>query len=184
MSLDVNGNPLVEECQQHDFMVMYTAPEVASAFASLYANEDGRLDKMWNFWSVVSEKFATNQHVIGYDILNEPWCANMYHNASLFTHPESFDRDVLFPLEQQASQTVRAKDTEHFIFFEPSQFPDTLPFFGGYTLPLGYPETPGGDANLDKQVLNDHTYCCQADPAVCATGEPPLDTREFCRAFH
>jgi endoglycosylceramidase len=100
MSLDVNGNPLVEECQQHDFMVMYTAPEVASAFASLYANEDGLLDKMWNFWSVVSEKFATNQHVIGYDILNEPWCANMYHNASLFTHPESFDRDVLFPLEQ------------------------------------------------------------------------------------
>ena len=34
----------------------------------------------------------------------------MYHNATLFTHPESFDRDVLFGLEQQASQTVREKD--------------------------------------------------------------------------
>ena len=35
MTEDANGLPLVEECQKHDFMVMYTAPEVASAFASL-----------------------------------------------------------------------------------------------------------------------------------------------------
>lgn len=79
---------------------MYTAPEVASAFAGLYANEDGIRDKLMAFWSVVSEKFAANPHVIGYDILNEPWAANLYHNASLFTHPESFDRSVLFGLEQ------------------------------------------------------------------------------------
>lgn len=148
--VDDKGLPLVSQCQEQDFMVMYTAPEVASAFAGLYANEAGLLDKMMDFWSVVSERFAANQYVIGYDILNEPWTANMYHEQSLFTHPESFDRDVLYPLEQRASQTVRAKDTEHFIFFEPAQFPDTLPFFGGYTLPLGYPATPGGEEYLDK----------------------------------
>lgn len=61
-------------------MTMYTAPEVASAFAALYANEDGLRDKLMAFWSLISEFFEPNDNVIGYDILNEPWAANMYHN--------------------------------------------------------------------------------------------------------
>lgn len=84
-------------------MTMYTAPEIASAFAALYDNQDGLRDKLMQFWSTISDFFAPNDNVIGYDILNEPWAANLYHNATLFTHPESFDRDVLFGLEQQAS---------------------------------------------------------------------------------
>jgi endoglycosylceramidase len=59
-------------------MQMYTAPEIASAFDALYSNKDGLLDKMLSFWSVVAERFAANENVIGYDILNEPWAANMY----------------------------------------------------------------------------------------------------------
>ena len=82
---------------------MYTAPEVASAFASLYANEDGLLDKMFAFWSVVSEKFSQNPNVIGYDILNEPWPANIYKEESLFIEPTKFDKEKLFPLEQKAN---------------------------------------------------------------------------------
>jgi hypothetical protein len=33
---------------------MYTAPEVASAFAALYDNVDGIQDKMMDFWKVVA----------------------------------------------------------------------------------------------------------------------------------
>ena len=77
---DDDGLPLISECQKHDFMDMYTAPEVASAFGALWANENGLQDKMMAFWSVVSEKFAATENVIGYDIFNEPWAANMYHN--------------------------------------------------------------------------------------------------------
>jgi endoglycosylceramidase len=98
MTEDANGNPLTSECQQHDFMKMYTAPEIASAFSALYTNQDGLLDKMMAFWNVVSTRFANNPNVIGYDILNEPWAANMYLEQSLFTHPTSFDRDILFPV--------------------------------------------------------------------------------------
>jgi endoglycosylceramidase len=77
---------------------MYTAPEVASAFDALYQNKDGLQDKMMAFWSVVSERFATNTNVIGYDIINEPWAANMYYDQSLLLQPRSFDADILFPL--------------------------------------------------------------------------------------
>ena len=139
---------------------MYTAPEVASAFASLYANDEGLLDKMFDFWSVVSEKFSQNPNVIGYDIFNEPWPANIYKDESLFIEPEKFDREKLFPIAQRANTVVREKDSEKIIFFEGAQFPETEPFFGGITMPLGFPDTPGGADQLDKQVLNDHTYCC------------------------
>jgi endoglycosylceramidase len=57
MPVDENGLPLVSACQQHDFMTMYTAPEIASAFAGLYNNEDGLRDKLMQFWSVISEFF-------------------------------------------------------------------------------------------------------------------------------
>lgn len=77
---------------------MYTAPEVASAFDALYQNKDGLLDKMFAFWTEVSARFKSNPNVIGYDILNEPWPANMYKDASLFFKPRKFDSDVLFPV--------------------------------------------------------------------------------------
>jgi hypothetical protein len=79
LQYDKDGNPLIEDCAQQDFMQMYTAPEVASAFSALYQNEDGLLDKLMDFWAVVSKRFQDNEYVIGYDILNEPWAANMYH---------------------------------------------------------------------------------------------------------
>jgi len=86
---------------------MYTAPEVASAFSSLYTNEDGLLDKMFSFWTEVADRFSKNPNVIGYDILNEPWPANMYYDASLFFHPLKFDKEILFPVAQRAHDVVR-----------------------------------------------------------------------------
>jgi aryl-phospho-beta-D-glucosidase BglC (GH1 family) len=53
---------------------------------------------MMDFWKVVAKKFSDNPNVIGYDILNEPWAANMYHDASLFYDTKKFDRTKLFPL--------------------------------------------------------------------------------------
>lgn len=100
METDDLGRPLLTECAKHSFEDMYTAPEVASAFAALYANENGLLDKMWDYWRVVSTKFAANPNVIGYDIFNEPWPANLYKEESLFVEPTKFDKEKLFPVSQ------------------------------------------------------------------------------------
>jgi endoglycosylceramidase len=130
-------------------MDLYTAPEVASSFQALYRNENGLLDKMFAFWAVVAERFKNNPNVIGYDILNEPWGVN-YHDSSLLLSPSKFGRDTLYPIAKRGDQVVRKANDQKLVFFEPSQFPDTLPFFGGITNPMSFPETPGGSANLDK----------------------------------
>jgi endoglycosylceramidase len=61
------------------------------------------------------------------------------------------------------------------MFFEPGEFPDEMGIFGGFVFNLGFTEAPGGADKKDLHVLNDHTYCCQLSPTICATGEPPLD---------
>ncbi len=55
---------------------------------------------------------------------------------------------------------------------------------GGITAKLPFTETPGGSSYVNREALNDHLYCCQADANVCATGEPPIDRKDFCKAFH
>lgn len=79
---------------------------------------------------------------------------------------------------------IREHDDEKVIFFEAAQFPDTEPFLGGKTIPIGFSDTPGGADYVDRQALNDHSYCCQASGPMCETGEPPLDKADVCREFH
>lgn len=72
------------------------------------------------------------------------------------------------------------------MYFEPGQFPDAMGIDGGKVYPLGFTQAPGGTSqqNLSTQVLNDHSYCCQKDPNMCATGEPPLNRAQECLDWH
>ena len=70
------------------------------------------------------------------------------------------------------------------MFFEPTQFPDTIGILGGIVVNLGFTAPPGGQNNSTKHVLNDHTYCCQLSPEICATGEPTEDKEQVCREWH
>lgn len=74
------------------------------------------------------------------------------------------------------------------MFFEPAQVPDIYPGFDPkvFVRPLGFTEAPGAvdAANPTNHVLNEHTYCCQADVPICAkTGEPQAKDKDTCEAF-
>ena len=72
------------------------------------------------------------------------------------------------------------------MYFEPGQFPDTIGVNGGLIFPTGFTMAPGGNdtVSLQTQVFNDHSYCCQKDPKMCATGEPPLSRSVECQEWH
>lgn len=68
------------------------------------------------------------------------------------------------------------------MMFEPGQFPDELPIGRtGLVNSVGFPKPPGGEIGSTNHVLNDHHYCCQLKPEICAaTGEPQKGTEEIC----
>jgi len=111
-------------------------------------------------WEVVAAKFKANPYVLGYDLLNEPWPANFYTDFSLIYETTKFDRTKNFALHVNGHNHIRKHDDEKILFFEPAQFPNNLPFFGGIVMPVGFEQTPGGKEYHNREVLNDHSYCC------------------------
>jgi endoglycosylceramidase len=72
---DANGLPLLEDCQTEEFSSFYLTRESISLFRAIYFNEHGMRDNFINFWQAVAEKFHDNEHVMGFDPLNEPFPA-------------------------------------------------------------------------------------------------------------
>jgi len=60
------------------------------------------------------------------------------------------------------------------MWFEPTQFPDAYPLFGGWVPAVGYEIPPGGEIGSKTHILNDHAYCCGLSATECAAGEPQM----------
>jgi endoglycosylceramidase len=117
---DESGLPLIEDCTKHKFFMYYTSPEVASGFDAFYKNENNVLDKFMLFWDYISKRFANDPNVIGFDILNEPFSANIYHKAMLFFQPQKFVREILYPITKNFTERILANAPDKIVFFEPS----------------------------------------------------------------
>jgi endoglycosylceramidase len=133
----------------------------------------------------VAKRFAGNPYIVGYDPLNEPFPSNIYADPTLFLEPGKFDRVALQPLFNRTFvEAYQPADSSKIMFFEPTQFPDTMGILGGIVWNLGFTKPPGAENGSPVHVLNDHTYCCQLDPAVCATGEPNPSYKDACQDWH
>lgn len=176
------GYPYISQCQSHSFVDYFNTPEAADGYSRIYKNTYGLQDRFNQFWNITSAHFASNPYVIGYDILNEPLQANMVTEPWVKI-PGVNDFVNLQPLYERITETIRTNDDQKIIFFEPIQA-DLLPYLGGMVFPIGFNNTPGGPSYNNRQVLNDHSYCCQGRKDICETGEPPLQEKAFCDALN
>ena len=48
------------------------------ARADLYNNHNGMMDDMVRFWAKSASVYSNNSNVIGYELINEPWCGDIY----------------------------------------------------------------------------------------------------------
>ena len=179
---DENGIPLIEDCVKGNFMFYHTSPDLTSIYSQFYKNEKGILDKFVSFWKVLATKFRNNQYVIGYDLWNEPWPGDFYNNI-LHWIPGKADKEDLLPMYRKIDKELREIDDNYIMMFEPTPFPDVLPILGGIIVG-GFKEAPLAPQYNDRQVLNMHSYCCQASPSMCKNGEPPLESKDTCRKHH
>ena len=72
-----------------DYVTLYcTADHFTTATSKsvgrLYDNYQGLLDKFAQFWGAVAERFADNEFILGYEILNEPWCGDVYEVQTFY----------------------------------------------------------------------------------------------------
>jgi endoglycosylceramidase len=135
---------------------------VRQGFQNFYDNKDGLQDKYLKYWEVLAEYFADNEYVIGFDILNEPWPSTISNETEMFMQ---FDEDILAPLYDDISATIRAKDDKKVLFFQSGAFPTVIP--QGAISQVGFSTSPGGKRYQDYSALSQHAYCCQHNPDYC-----------------
>lgn len=130
---DSDGNPLIQDCQKNNFALYYTSPESFTLFRAFYWNHDGIQDKYVNYWGKVSSFFANNSYVVGFDPFNEPMAS--WHgvlDALYVMWPGEMDDAELAPLYTRIQEKYLAANPDSLMWFEPSQFPDTIGVGKGY----------------------------------------------------
>lgn len=52
---------------------------------------------MLKYWDTVSKRFANNQYVVGYDLLNEPPAGDVWRNTTNYINTTKTEKEVLQP---------------------------------------------------------------------------------------
>jgi endoglycosylceramidase len=130
------------------FPTGYWTPEVSTVFDSFWAGEHDLLAGWVDAWRVAAREWRDQPHLMGYDLLNEPWMGREWPTCLADGCPDSY-RTELQPAMERARRAIRAIDGRNLVWWEPQQFA------GGQPLDTFYEAVPG-----ERQLgLSWHSYC-------------------------
>jgi endoglycosylceramidase len=81
-----DGFPLRSDCNKYDWPSYYSTYDASKTFEALYdATEasQGQLAAWADFWTYLASEFKDNEHVLGYELINEPWAGDIFSHPSL-----------------------------------------------------------------------------------------------------
>ena len=116
----------------------------------LYKNYNGLMDKFAAFWGLVAQTFSDRDMVIGYELMNEPWCGDIFEDPTLL-FPGIADRQFLEPMYDVLAAEIRKYDDETIILFEAITWEIT-----GIGEALGFTHPPGGFEYSNRSILSFH----------------------------
>ena len=104
-----------------NYLVM---PALNRAFDHLWLNDraaDGRrLQAAFGAaWRHVAERFGGARHVLGYNLLNEPWPGSQYPSCVSPTGCPGFDRAFLEPFSERVIAAIRRADRRKLVWYAP-----------------------------------------------------------------
>merc|ERR1719317_916283 len=115
--VDEDGHPSRADCESISWPNYHFSTALSKSVGRLYDNYEGILDKFAQFWGTVATRFAESDFILGYEIMNEPWCGDVYEDPTLLI-PGVADRRNLQPVNDRVNEEIRKFDTEHLVFFE------------------------------------------------------------------
>jgi endoglycosylceramidase len=149
-----------------------TSPGLNRAFDNFWANADGPRGvpiqrRYAAAWKRVAKAFRSDEGVLGYDLLNEPWPGSTWSSCASTEGCPSFDSELLAPFYERTIAAIRAVDTRSIVFYEPhvlfnfgadTNLPDlgrNLGFsFHDYCLTGLVAGAPGSCEELDELVFD------------------------------
>lgn len=139
--------------------------QVSTAFQNLYDNWDGLLDAWGDMWGEVARVFKDDKHILGVELINEPWAGDIIKNPLLMV-PGVADKKNLQPAYEKLNAAIRAVDPSVLIFFEGVTW--------GHP---GFDRVPGGPMDSDRSVLAYHHYEYPAGPRKGNTSDTDIVAR-------
>jgi endoglycosylceramidase len=145
----------------------FANPALNRAYDNLWANAPGPggvglLDRFAAGWGDVAAEFASEDHVLGYDIFNEPWPGTLWPSCAnpAGCPPGGFDQTALTAFSNQMIGAIRESDEDRLAFYEPN-----LQFDVGAATRHGKVD----DANAGFSF---HNYCLGAAPGLPRVPDP------------
>jgi endoglycosylceramidase len=111
---------------QFGFPTNYFAmPALIRAFDHFWANDPGPggvglQDRYAAAWGHVASRFASAQHTVGFDLMNEPWPGTPW--TSCFAPPGCplFDTATMAPFYQRVIAQIRRAEPQKLVWYEPN----------------------------------------------------------------
>jgi endoglycosylceramidase len=102
----------------------FHSPAVQAAWANFWADAPGPggigLQERYDAaLSALATKFKTDDWVLGYDVMNEPWPGPQYATCETDVGCPALEQQLLAPFYTKAARSIRKFDPRHLIFVEP-----------------------------------------------------------------
>ncbi|MFC4336601.1 cellulase family glycosylhydrolase [Salininema proteolyticum] len=104
--------PVAEDLDMWE--LYYLEPGVIRSFDNFWGTSDNDLDLMDHYaksWGAVAERFADNEAVLAYDLMNEPWGGTL--------QAAEFERGPLAEFYRRSIAEIRQSDSDTWLFVEP-----------------------------------------------------------------
>ncbi|WP_369215013.1 cellulase family glycosylhydrolase, partial [Streptomyces flavofungini] len=140
----------------------YAEPGTVRAFDRFWGTAEGGRDLRAHYaraWRAVAERFADDDAVIGYDLMNEPWGGSVQGPA--------FEAGPLARLYEDCVGAIREVDRDHWLFVEPSAIGANWGFATG----LPRLDDPRGDGDEARIAYAPHLYPLPMDLGGGYTGD-------------
>lgn len=152
------GLPTKESCSQYNFAEWMFTLGLNQAWGALFNRSTGVQQLFEQHWSAVAEAFAaSSEHVLSYELVNEPFAGDVFANPLLLLDPPLSESLNLMPLYENLNAAIRQRDAQRIVMYDRMVL---APYFGDAP---GFSSGPGGPASNDKQALSAHLYCIGLD---------------------